>query len=126
MTICMMKWKTFNQMYKKIFASINPAGKYWSPWWPLKILFDHAGDVPICRPWDVSIWRPGDVRLWRSKDGPGRLIWDVPSTFSRRPLEDLQSTQSWMSQHFVDFFFRAYSIDQIYLNSRCIKNPVNL
>ena len=25
----------------------NPAGKYWSPGRPLKILFDHPGDVPI-------------------------------------------------------------------------------
>ena len=38
--------------------------------------------------------RPGDVQIWRSKDVPGRLIRDIPRTFSGRPLEDLQSTPS--------------------------------
>ena len=75
---------------------------------PLKILFDRPGDVSIWRPRDVPIrrpgnvlkWRRGDVLMWRSRDVPRRLIWDVPSTFSGRPLEDLQSTQTWMSKFF--------------------------
>ena len=47
-----------------------------SPGRPLKILFD----------------RPKDVLIWRSRD--------VPRTFSGRPLEDLQGTQTWMSPNF--------------------------
>ena len=82
-----------------------PAGKYWSPGRPpptspgrpLKILFD----------------RPGDVLIWRSRDVPGRLIRDVPRTFSGRPLVDLESTQTWISKIFFNFSFRTYSIDQI-------------
>ena len=58
-----------------------------SPGRPLKILFD----------------RPGDVLIWRSRDVPGRLIRDVPRTFSGRPLEDLESTQTWMSNFFLTF-----------------------
>ena len=101
-----------------------------SPGRPLKILFDRPGDVPIWRPGDVLKWRPGDVLIWRSRDVPGRLIRDVPRTFSGRPLEDLQSTQTWMSQHFFNFSFRTYPINQIYLkafqHSRCTENPVKL
>ena len=70
---------------------------------PLKILCDHPGDVLIWRPRDVPICHPGDVLIWHSRDVPGRLIRDVPRTFSGRPLEDLQSTQTWMSQHFLTF-----------------------
>ena len=36
--------------------------------------------------------------------------WEVDSG---RPLEDLQSTQTWMSKIFLNFSFRTYSIDQI-------------
>ena len=72
---------------------------------PLKILSDCPGDVPIWRPEDVPIWRPREVLKWlsedvlirRLRDVPGRRIWDVPRTFSGCPLEDLQSTQTWMS-----------------------------
>ena len=67
-----------------------------SPGRPLKILFDHPGDIPIWRPGDILKWRPGDVLIWRSRDVPGRLICDVPRTFSGRPLED----------HFLKFFFQ--------------------
>ena len=75
-----------------------------SPGRPLKIVFDRPRDVPIWRPGNVLKWRPGDVRIWRSKDVLGRLIQDVPRTFSGRSLEDLQSTQTWMSQHFFKIF----------------------
>ena len=68
-----------------------------SPGRPLKILFD----------------RPGDVLIWRSRDVPGRLIRDVPRTFSGSTLEDLESTQTWMSKIFLNFSFKTYSIDQI-------------
>ena len=84
-----------------------------SPGRPLKILFDHSGDVLIWRPGYVLKWRPGDVKIWRSRDVPWRLIRDVPRTFSGRPLEDPDSTQTWMSKIFFNFFFRTYSIDQI-------------
>ena len=61
------------------------------------------------RSWEVDPGRP----LGRSQDVA---------------LEDLQSAQTWMSQYFLNFSFRAYSIDQIYLKafqqSRCIENPV--
>ena len=63
-----------------------------SPGRPLKILFDRPGDVPI--------WRPRDVLIWPSRDVPGRLIRDVPRTFSGRPLEELESTQTWMTKFF--------------------------
>ena len=47
---------------------------------------------------------------------------------SERPLEDRQSTRTWMCQNLFNFSFRTYSIDQIYLkafqHSRCIENPV--
>ena len=51
----------------------------------------------------TSKWRSRDVLIWRSRDVPGRLIWDVPRTFSGRPLEDLESTQTWMSNFFLTF-----------------------
>ena len=38
-----------------------------------------------------------------SRDVPGTLIWDVPRTLSGRPLEDLESTQTWMSNFFITF-----------------------
>ena len=82
-----------------------------SPGRPLKILFDHPGDVLIWRPGDVPTrrsgdvlkWRPGVVLIRRSRDVPGRMIRDVPTTFSGRPLEDLESTQTWMSNFFLTF-----------------------
>ena len=82
-----------------------------SPGRPLKILFDRPGVVSIWRPRDVPIWclgdvlkwHPGDVLIWRSRDVPGRLIWDVSRTIPGRPLEDLQSTQTWMSNFFLTF-----------------------
>ena len=109
---------------KKLQANNFPAGKYWSPGRPpltspgrpLKILFERPGDIPIWRPGDVPIWRPedvlkwrpDDVLIWRSKDVPGRLIRDVPRTFSGLPLEDLQSTHIWISKK-KNFSFRTYS-----------------
>ena len=63
-----------------------------SPGRPLKILFDHPGDVPNWHPRGVSKWRPGDVLIWRPRDVSGRLIQDVSRTFSGRPLDDLENT----------------------------------
>ena len=65
------------------------------------------------------------------KGRPWELDLGNPRTFSGSPLEDLQNTQIWMSQkNFFNFFFRTYSIDQIYLKAfqqwRCIENPVKL
>ena len=101
-----------------------PAGKYWSPGHPEDVPKDPiwpSGDMPIWRPGEVLIscpgdvlkWRPGDVLIWRSRDVPGRLIRDVTRTFSGRPLEEIQSTQTWMPKIFLNFSFRTYSIDQI-------------
>ena len=107
-------------IHGEIKLTYFPAGKYWSPGTPLptssgpplKILFARRGDIPIWRPREVSIWRPGDVLKWRpgdvltwpSRDVRGRLIREVPKTFSGRPLEDLESTQTWMSNFFKLFF----------------------
>ena len=76
-----------------------------SPGRPLKILFDRPGDVPIWHPGAFLRWRPEDVLIWRSRD--------VPRRSPGRPLEDLESTQTWMSKLFLNFSFRTYSIDQI-------------
>ena len=70
---------------------------------------------PDLTPENVPIWCPGDVLKWRAGDVPicrsgywtsGRLIRDIPRTFSGCPLEDFQSTQTWMSQNFFLFFFQ--------------------
>ena len=85
---------------------------------------------PNRRPDDVLKWRPGNILIWRSRDVSGRLIREVTRTLLGRPLEDLQNSQTWMSQLCFNFSFRTYSIDQIYLkvfqHSRCIENPVKL
>ena len=101
-------WNINLSNQSKSFPRMSP-----SPGRPLKILFDCPGDVPIWHPGDVSIWRsedalkwcPGDALIWRSRHIPGRLIRDVPRTFSGRSLEDLQCTQTWMYQQFFLTFF---------------------
>ena len=101
----------------------------------LKIL--HSSHPANIGPQDVPRTSPSNVPrtslkilFWRSRDVPGRLIRDVPRTFSGLPLKDLPSAQTWMFQHFFKLFFQTYSIDQIYLKafqySRCIENPVKL
>ena len=77
-----------------------------SPGRPLKVLFYHPGEVPIWRPRKVLKWHPGDALIWRLRDVPGSLIRDVPRTFSGLPLEDLQNTQTWMSQNLLKHFFQ--------------------
>ena len=109
--------------FKKIYRACtkDPSGKYWCP--------GRLEDVPLQRPQDIpqrsyltvpgmslsdvpgtswsnvlgTFWNDvqGGVLIWSSRDVPGRLIRDVPRTFSGRPLEDLQSTQTWMFQHFL-------------------------
>ena len=82
----------------------------------LKIQFDHPGHI--------LKWRPRDILIWRSRDVPGRLIWDVPRTFSGRTLEDLQP-RLWDDVRWsfgclkisFSLFFVTYSIDQIYLKA---------
>ena len=72
------------------------------PIWPSQV-------CPDLTPWghpnltssDILKRRPEDVLVWHSSDVPGRLIRDVTRTFSGRPLEDLQITQTWMFQHFL-------------------------
>ena len=81
-----------SSLYWSFILNSNSAGKYWSPECHLKILFDHPRNVAIWRLGDVLKWRPGDILIWRSRDAPGRLIVNVPRTFSGRRLEDLQST----------------------------------
>ena len=120
------------------YTCLYLAGKYWfpghlppmSPGYPLKILFDNPQDVMIWRPRNVMKWQPMDVLMWRSREVPERLIQGIPKTLSGRSLEDLQSTQTWMSQFFLNCSFRTYSIDQIYLKAfqhlRWIENRVKL
>ena len=60
-------------------------------------------NVPVWRSGDVPNWCPGDVLKWRPWDFSGKLIWDVPRTFSGCPLEDLQSTQTLMSKFCLTF-----------------------
>ena len=127
-----------------------PAGKYWSQGRPeglpfnvtrtsfsFKILFDHPRDVPnwhpgdvsIWRPWDVSKWRPGDVLFWYSRDVPRRVIRDVLTKFSRRGLEDLQSTSKgwcgvfcWISLiSFLLFFRDLFDWPNLFKNNSILK-----
>ena len=75
-----------------------------SPGRPPKILFDHPGDVSTSRPGDVPIWRSGDVLKWRPGDVLTRRSRDVPGRLIRgRHLENLESTQTWMSKFFKIF-----------------------
>ena len=52
------------------------------------------------------LWRPGDALTWRSRHVPGRMFLEVSRTFQERLPEDFQSTQTWMSQKFFQFFFQ--------------------
>ena len=61
----------------------NPANIGPHPESPLKILFDHPGDVPIWRPKDILIWCPGEV----PNQPPWKVHW---KTFSGRLLGDFQ------------------------------------
>ena len=76
------------------------------PIWPLLGLPNLTSGYVLKR-------RPGDVLIWSSRDVPERLTRDVHRTFSEHPLEDLESTQTWMYKIFLNFSFRPYSIDQI-------------
>ena len=103
-------------------------------------------DVPRTSHSSVSRTCPKDP-IWPSWGRPNLTSWGRPRmtsrgrpnlTFKGRPwefdsgrhLDDLESTQTWMSQIFFNFSFRNYSIDQIYLNafqhSRCIGNSAKL
>ena len=63
------------QFYLKYY----PAGKYWSPGRPLKILMDRPGDVPIWRPGDVPIWRPEMTFSGRPNPTLKGRPWEVDS-----------------------------------------------
>ena len=86
-------------------------------------------DVPWVSPSNVPRTSPKD-HIWPSWGRLGLTFWRHPEMTSRgrpnltfkgrpwevdsgRPLEDLQSTQTWMSKIFFNFSFRTYSIDQI-------------
>ena len=105
-----------------------------SPGRPQKFLFDvslpHPKGVPEFpilpsqrRRGDVLIWRPGDALIWRSWYVSGRLIQDVPRTFSGCP-------KLGCPKIYFNHSFRIYSIHQIYLkafqHSRCTEKPVKL
>ena len=104
-----------------------------SPGGPLKNLFDRTADIPIWRPGDVPVQRPGDVLKWRpgdvltrrSRHVPGRLIRDNPRKFSGRPLEYLESTQTWMSKLFFQNLFDWPNL-KAFQHSRCIENSAKL
>ena len=101
-----------------------PVRNYWSPGRPK----DVCHSIPMAFPTDL-IWpsrRRPDLTCWGRpemtstrrpiltfKDVAGRLIRNVPRTFSGRPLWGLQSMSegrcgviSWMSQNFFLLFFR--------------------
>ena len=80
--------------YHNNFHGINPAGKCWSPGRPrpLKILFDRPDLTSRGRPNQTSWGHP-------EMTSRGRLNL----MFKGRPLEDLESTQTWMSKLFLNF-----------------------
>ena len=82
-----------------------------SPGRPLKILFDHPGniqiwrlgDVPTWRPGDVLKWRPGNVLIWRSWDVPGRLNRDLPRCSQDVPYRTLRVLKLACLNFFLTF-----------------------
>ena len=64
--------------------------------YPLKMLFDHLGDVLNWRPGEVSKWHLTSILIWR----PGEMVVICS-----------------MSLIFKKNFFGTYSIDQIYLKT---------
>ena len=95
------------QLSRQILVPRMPRGRLFptSSGQPLKIPFDHTGDVPIWCSRGVPKWRPGNVLIWHPRD--------VQRTFSGRPLEDFQNTSLgrcavtyWMSLNFFLLFFR--------------------
>ena len=95
------------QLSRQILVPRMPRGRLFptSSGQPLKIPFDHTGDVPIWCSRGVPKWRPGNFLIWHPRD--------VQRTFSGRPLEDFQNTSLgrcavtyWMSLNFFLLFFR--------------------
>ena len=82
-----------------------------SPGRPLKILFDHPGniqiwrlgDVPTWRPGDVLKWRPGNVLIWRSWDVPGRFNRDLPRCSQDVPYRTLRVLKLACLNFFLTF-----------------------
>ena len=77
-----------------------------SPRSSLEILYDHPGDLPICRSGDVPTWRPRNV--WNNVMGRPNLTfkgrcWKVDSG---RP-QDVLRTSPWMSENFFSLFLRS-------------------
>ena len=85
-----------------------PAGKYIGPQdvprtSPFNVSRTSAKDItwtswgrPDLTSWGGPEMTSREVLIWRSRDLPGRLIWDVPKSFSA--LLTLHSNQTWMSQ----------------------------
>ena len=122
----------FNNSIKKINNHVGHDLKYLSYWLKANKICLNVSKTEVVffksirKQTETTLWRPGDVLIWLSRDVPRRLT----RTFSGRPLEDLQSTQTWMPKIFFSFSFRTCLIDQIYLkafqHTRCIENPVKL
>ena len=81
-------------------------------------------------PRDVSKWRPRYVRFWRRRDVPGRLIRDVPTTFSGCPLEDLENaSEGWcgvicwkfLSLFFLLFFRNLFDLSNLSKSNSILK-----
>ena len=106
------------QDVRKMSLSNVPRTSPKDPIWPSR-------GRPNWRPRNVLKWRPGDVLIWRSRDVPGRLTRDVHRTFSGRHLEELESTQAWMSKSFFQNLFDWTNV-KAFQHSRCIDNPVKL
>ena len=75
-----------------------------SPGLPLKILFDHLGDVKIWCPGHIPIWHPRNILIWL----PMNILW---KTFLGRPMEDILRTSQgrsgavwWMSLNLILLF----------------------
>ena len=114
---CMSFYFTRSRVVRNIWEIKSfPTGKYLPPGRPELVLLQRPRDSPKDPIWPSRgrpEMTPGDVLIWRSSDDPGNLIRDVRRTFSERPLEDHQSTQTWLSQICLNFFFRTFLIDQI-------------
>ena len=94
-------WISFLNFNLNLQDILFPVGKYWSPGRPLKIPFDR--DVRSGRPRDVPIWRPEMTSRGRLNLTFKGRPWKVDSG---RPLEGLESTQTWMSKTFLSDLIR--------------------